>query len=243
VNELAFERLFNVRDLGGLTTSDGRRVRGGHLFRMDDPVGVTAADVETLRALGVRNVLDLRNDEEEGARGSADWSELKVRQVRCSIMNFTPPVADYPRFIEPEFCAREYTRYIDEPDVARTLWRTLAELTAEPTAVHCASGRDRTGVVTAMVLEAIGVERAQVVHDYSLSATGMVRLLDYLETYLPDRAPATDAHRRSFLATPPECMAAFLDALDARWGGVAGYLATHGLEAEAETLRANLLEG
>ncbi len=225
-----------------MTTPDGRRVRRGRLFRMDDPVGVSAADLEILRTLGVRNVVDLRNDEEEGARGSAAWSELNVRQVRCSIMNFTPPVADYPRFIEPEFCAREYARYIDEPDVARTLWRALAELTIEPTAIHCASGRDRTGVVAAMVLEAVGVQREQVIHDYSLSATGMVRLLDYLETHLPDRAPNGDAHRRSFLATPPECMAAFLDVVDARWGGVAGYLAEHGLEAEAERLRTNLLK-
>jgi protein-tyrosine phosphatase len=239
--ELTFERLFNLRDLGGLTTVDGRRVRRGWLFRMDDPTAATPADVEALRALGVRGVIDLRNADEVTERGSATWDELKVRQVRCSVMNYAPPVDDYPRFIEPEFCATEYQRYIAEPDVARALWRALAELTTEPTAIHCASGRDRTGVVSAMVLAAIGVEREQILHDYSVSEPGLARLLSYLEEHVPARVPTTEGHRRSFLATPPECMAAFLDAVDARWGGVAGYLAEHGLQVEAETLRANLL--
>lgn len=239
---MSFERIFNLRDLGGLTTVDGRRVRPGRLFRMDDPTEATAADIEALRALGVRGVVDLRNDDEVTARGSAAWEELKVRQVRCSVMNYEPPVDDYPRFIEPEFCAVEYLRYIAEPDVAEVLWRSLAELTVQPTAIHCASGRDRTGVVSAMVLAAIGVEREQVIHDYSISSPGMVRLMAYFEEHAPARVPATEGHRRSFEATPPECMAAFLDAVDAQWGGVASYLVQHGLEAEAETLRANLLE-
>ncbi len=239
---LTFERLFNVRDLGGLTTVDGRSVRRGRFFRMDDPTAATPADVDVLRALGVRGVVDLRTDDEVTQRGSAAWDELKVRQVRCSVMNFAPPVENYPRYIEPEFCATEYQRYMDEPEIARALWRGLAELSTEPLAVHCASGRDRTGVVSALVLACLDVEREQIIHDYSISAPGMERLMAYFAEHVPHLVPPTEGHRRSFLATPPECMAAFLEAVDGRWGGVAGYLAEHGLEAEADTLRANLLE-
>lgn len=239
---LAFERLFNVRDLGGLRTTDGRRVRRGRVYRSDDPHLATEADVEALRDLRLATVIDLRLDGEVDERGSAAWAALGVTPVRASIMAKDPAPETFARYIDPEFVAQEYLAMLTDPELARVIWRALAAGSGAPTLVHGASGRDRTGVVCALLLEILGVDRGQVLADYEASGAGMARLLAYIDEHRPEWRPATEENRYSFVRTPAPCLAAFLDAVEDRWGSAAGYLDELGVQAEAEQLREALLE-
>lgn len=239
--ELTFERLFNVRDLGGLTTADGRSVRRGLVYRSDDPHRATEADVEALRALGISTVIDLRLDVEVDARGSAAWTTLGIDPVRCSIMSKDPVPEDLARYVEPEFVRDEYLAMIADDEIARRLWRALAAAGEKPRLIHCASGRDRTAVVSAFLLEALGVSREDVLDDYEASGPGMERMLAYIDENLPDAVPMTEGNRYAFTRTPRACLAAFLDAVDERWDSPVGYLTQLGLGDDVKRLRADLL--
>ncbi len=240
--ELRLERVFNLRDLGGLTTEDGRTVRRGRLFRSDDPLMATKADVEALRALGLRTVLDLRHDDEVAKRGSAVWEELGIEAVRCSVLAELPANDAWTRFTEPAFVAPIYLDMLTDAEMGRMWWRALSQAAHAPVLIHCASGRDRTGVVAAMLLSALGVTRDQVIEDYAISAPGMVRLLAHLDEHVPERSPQLEGQRYTFVRTPADCMAAFLDAVEQRWGSVEGYLTEVGMHEQVTRMRAALLE-
>ena len=236
-----FERIFNFRDLGGMRTGDGRSIRRGLIYRSDDPHLATEADVEALRALGIATVIDLRLDEEVGVRGSAVWEALDVVPVRCSTLTKPPVPADLARYVDPEFIRVEYFAMLGSEEVAHRLWRALAAAGDRPRLIHCASGRDRTAVVAAFLLEALGVDREQVLDDYAASAAGMVRLLAHLDEHRPEASAMSEGNRYSFVRTPRECMAAFLKAMDERWGSPVAYLEQLGVGPELERLRADLL--
>ncbi|MGQ0625271.1 MAG: tyrosine-protein phosphatase [Sporichthyaceae bacterium] len=241
MRELRFERVFNIRDVGGLSAAERRTLRTGRLFRADAPIRATDADVEALRALGLRTVIDLRTPGELESRGTAPWTALGMRHVHCPVLAELPAPGDEHRYCEPDFAAETYLGFLDNVEVGRRLWRALAECTREPTLIHCAAGRDRTGVVVALLQQMLGVPRNLVLDDFEASGSGMERLLAYLDEHEPHHAPVTDGHRYSFIRTPPECIAALLDGVDERWGSVGGYLQHLGVEAEAERLRENLL--
>jgi protein-tyrosine phosphatase len=226
-----------------LPTTDGRAVRHGLVYRSDDPFMATAADVEALRALGIHTVIDLRLDEEAGVHGSAVWDALDVVPVRCSTLTKPPVPEDLAKYIDPEFIRVEYFSMLGSEEVAHRLWGALASAGDRPRLVHCASGRDRTAIVCAFLLEALGVDREHVLDDYEASARGMVRLLAHLDEHHPDRAAMSEGNRYSFVRTPRECMAAFLDAMDERYGSPVRYLEKElGVGAELDQLRADLLE-
>lgn len=236
---MTFERIFNFRDLGGLPTADGRSIRHGLLYRSDDPHLATDADIETLRALDIHTVIDLRLDEEVGVRGSKIWDALDIIPVRCSTLTKPPVVEDLARYIDPDFIRVEYFSMLGTEDVALRLWRALASAGSRARLIHCASGRDRTAIVAAFLLESLGVSRDLVLDDYEASAPGMVRLLAHLDEHAP--VEMSEGNRYSFVRTPRECLAAFLDAVDERYGSPVAYLEKLGVGPELNQLRRDLL--
>ncbi len=237
-----FERIFNLRDLGGLPTADGRSIRHGLVYRSDDPHLATEADVEALRKLGITTVIDLRLDEEVGVRGSAVWEALDVIPVRCSTLTKPPVPEDLAKYIDPEFIRVEYFSMLGSEEVAHRLWGALADAGNSPRLIHCASGRDRTAIVAAFLLETLGVDREHVLDDYAASAPGMERLLAHLDEHHPAASAMSEGNRYSFVRTPRECMAAFLEAIDEKYGSPVAYLEKLGVEAAIQRLREDLLE-
>jgi len=135
-----------------------------------------------------------------------------------------------------------YSGYLrDRPDSVITAMRVLAHGDGAAI-VHCAAGKDRTGVLTALVLEVAGVTREAIIADYVATGERLERVLARLrasDTYRADldSRPA-DAH-----LPRPEYMAGFLRSLDDRYGGPLGWLARHGWsEHDHRALRARLLD-
>ena len=235
---LPFDVVFNFRDLGGYMTADGTTVKWRTVFRAD---GVHRLSVDDLRPLGVRTVLDLRTPAElERGRFTHDsigYHHLPMLDEtwnRESLDDDTDPVA---------FLA---DRYVDmlatgRDAIARAL-QILADEESLPLVFHCAAGKDRTGVVAAIVLSVLGVSDDDIADDYSLSRLGMPRFKEWVIATYPEAADAMTEQPSAFLAAPAEAMHLFLERVRAGYGSMHDYVADLGVTDDTlNAVRANLL--
>jgi protein-tyrosine phosphatase len=227
----------NFRDLGGYATADGRRVRWRRLFRSGTLTHLTPADQSMLTVLGIRTVCDLRTTAERNAEPSfwapaagavMTWDYELDRGAVMGAFRVGTPTPERVRAAIMEF-------YLTAPeDFADRLSAIFRSLGAQqvPLVVHCTAGKDRTGVVAAIVLRALGVSAQAVVEDYALSD----RLIDFEALYGAGSrqrsgswgfiAELSPEIRAPLLASEPAYLEATLDTLDQRYGSLEGYLAS-----------------
>jgi protein-tyrosine phosphatase len=236
------EGAVNVRDLGGLPTEDGQQTAYGRLLRSDNLQDLSPSDIATLvDGIGVTTVVDLRTSGEREIEGPAPLDAVPgVRHVHHPVLpelgSRADAVAeallvkkieqDQARYPEDITCGH-YLGYLeDRPEEVTGALRSI--MNSEGAAiVHCAVGKDRTGVITAMALTVAGVRPETVVADYMATADRMEAIIGRLrksQTYAEDLdSKPVSAHRPR-----PETMEAFLRQLNARYGGIARWLAGHG---------------
>lgn len=216
----------NFRDLGGYPTGDGRTTRWRTLFRADGLGRLTDADVATLRPLGLRTVVDLRTPDELDTHGRFPVDDHPVRFHHLSVMDRTwdvdaARVDDLP---PAEFLHRQYTTMLGENgDRFASAIALLADADAAPAVFHCTAGKDRTGLLAALVLGAIGVDRDTIVADYALTAMAMDRILSTLAGD-PDRAAVLAAVPATFFSAEPAGMGRTLDDIERDHGTVRDYV-------------------
>ena len=253
---LRLEGVDNVRDVGGLPLRDGGSTRFGLLLRSASLHHVTPADLAHLTGVvGLELVIDLRTTREIDRDGPTAVAGAGVRTVALSLMSedgsVFPQSTVFPQGgdgveAEADPLLRSYLGYLAErtENVVEAV-RLLGRPDAGPTLVHCAAGKDRTGVLVALVLDAVGVERAAVVADYALSA-------EHVEAMFRRWSTASGREMPDDL-TPylprAEVVETILGRLDATHGdggrsGAAGLLRAHGLPDEVlARLRAHLAGG
>jgi protein-tyrosine phosphatase len=166
---LDWDGCFNVRDLGGIRTADGRETRWGAVVRSDAPDQLTAAGWSALQSYGIRTVVDLRNDEERQDAAVTRAAELATVPV---------PLDDVA---DTEFWQHCWDNGLDAsplyylPFLQRKPERCAAAVAAVARArpggvlVHCGIGRDRTGLVTLLLLALVGAAPDDIATDYELS--------------------------------------------------------------------------
>jgi protein-tyrosine phosphatase len=248
------EGAVNVRDLGGLPTENGGQTASGRLLRADNLQDLSPADVAKLvHSIGVTTVIDLRSAAEMASEGPAPLDAVPgIRHAHHPVIpelgSATDAVAeallartrlDASRFPDDPICGH-YLGYLeDRPEQVVAALRSIAR-DRGTALVHCAAGKDRTGVVVALALSAAGVRPEAVIADYAATDTRTYAILDRLRrsrTYARDiNSQPAGAHR-----TRPETMAAFLGQVDSRYGGVVRWLADRDLSADdLHLLRAKL---
>ena len=240
---LQFEGVDNVRDAGGLPLRDGGRTRFGELFRSANLRHVTDVDVAHLvDVVGLRLVIDLRTAREIDRDGPTLVAGAGVDTVALSFLpedgEALPETGD-----DSDPLLRSYLGYlVDRTENVVQAVRLLGGPDVGPTLVHCAAGKDRTGVLLALVLDAVGVEREAVIADYALSAEHVEAMFRRWTTAFNREMPDD--------LTPhlprAEVIATVLARLDDQHGsggrdGAAGWLRANGLdEASLDRLRARL---
>jgi protein-tyrosine phosphatase len=246
IDDLAFETLFNVRDLGGYEARDGSIVRGGQLYRADGVHRASAADLERLLSLGLRTVIDLRTPAElEIGRFAVDGADVAWHHVPLIAEIWA---SEEVSAISDEDAAVAFLvdRYVDMTDegghaVAAAI-AILSDVDGHPALFHCAAGKDRTGVLAAIVLALLGVDDEVIADDYERSAAAMERLRDWFLAN-DERVAAIMAQQPpAFRAAPRDAILRFLRALEARHGSMDAYVRSVGVDDRmVARLRAALL--
>ena len=175
--DLVWEGCFNVRDLGGLRTRDGRETRFGAVVRSDNPGRLTRGGVDALRAHGVRTVLDLR-DPNELADGRPLLEPSAFEYANVPVFDFDDEefwegwrgVYDTPRFYGAAL--EHWSERFADAVVA------VARAPEGGVLVHCEAGRDRTGLVCALLLGVAEVPADAIAADYAFSAERLRPLYD-----------------------------------------------------------------
>jgi protein tyrosine/serine phosphatase len=206
--DLTWEGCYNVRDLGGLPTVDGGETRFGALVRSDNPWRLTEEGLAAMRAHGVRSVVDLRDHSEISERPSVELDHA----VNVSVLDFGDDeywerwrgVQDTPRFY-----SEVLQRWADRFAAAVV---AVARAPEGGVLVHCEVGRDRTGLVCALLLSVAGVPPDAIAADYALSAERLAPL--YEEWLRSERDPATRARLERENVSDAAAMAHVLDNLD-----------------------------
>jgi protein tyrosine/serine phosphatase len=235
---------FNARDLGGLPTGDpDRRTRRGVLLRADALDGLSVADVAVLVeewALG--HVVDLRSAGERaergrgllGGHGAVVYSELEVIRDADLERRRLDRAARMEAGMDPaEIIGEGYVELLQLGARAFVgAFEGMLRPGGVPALIHCSAGKDRTGVLAALLLGAVGVPRDVIVADYAATGERMAGVLARLQEARHFQGLAANLPAFA-LDAQAASMAHFLDRLDAEWGGPASWLEAHGAPAGA----------
>ena len=238
---IQLEGTFNLRDLGGYEGAEGRQTRWRCFFRCDGLHRLSPASQDRLLGLGLRTIIDLRATRELEEAPNVFASSSKIAFLHHN-MNGDRPLASLPdEGKTPQHIADAYTLILDrrKAQIGETL-AALAAPEALPALYHCASGKDRTGRIAALLLGLAGVAPETIAADYGLSARYLAPF--YLASGQGLASIRTwEDFQREFC--PPEAMLMTLEHLEQHYGGVEGYVLATGLtREEIARLRAAMLE-
>lgn len=222
----------NIRDVGGLRTVDGGRIRSEVLLRGDHLENLTDDAARLLRVrTGLRLVVDLRSPQEKPLRGR--WTEgpagTGVEHLALPMVDLTRTADSVRALRGDERTAAVYRTMLDA--AGATLARILTEVTAtaerRPVLVHCAAGKDRTGIAVAVLLRAVGTRDADILADYAATGERLPRIRAAIAARAGHRYETPEGVA-TIEPLPVAPMQGVLDALDAA-GGTTAFLAGHGV--------------
>ncbi|WP_158971587.1 tyrosine-protein phosphatase [Chachezhania sediminis] len=225
----------NIRDLGGAPLKGGAWVRPGRVYRACGMNGLTDPGRTGLAELGIVRVIDLRSEAERVAAPGpfADHPGLMPIPVFDGL-------APLGHVFAADGTASFGDRYVEAlgsaaPRFGRA-FRALAQADGAPVLFHCTAGKDRTGVMAALLLDLLGAARADIVADYAATADLGAGLLAVLKDGAIARG-ADAALAARMMQSEPADMEYVLDWLQGGFGGAEGYLRHAGLsEAELDKI-------
>ena len=240
----------NTRDIGGYPTADEREVRAGQIIRSENLSRLTADDFRKLEDIGVKTVIDLRSHDEHDDKptvwlgdnppqffhfpvGDADnaWFRGQARMMRKNRFNEEQAL---------EHMVEGYHMIAAEgPPSYRELMALVLDESNWPILIHCNAGKDRTGIATALILEAVGVERDVIMEDYLLTNTvgrsedKAALLARESKKHARNRRGPTAEAWYPIVGVQAEMLEAFYARIDERYGSMEAFLADLGVDSEA----------
>ena len=231
--QIEFEKVINFRDIGGYRTRDGRSVAWRRVFRSGEFRNLTQNDFKRLTCeLGVVSVIDLRSgpELENNGKGLLEGSEIKYCNI--AFMTDDDPGANASRYEHCTNMGEFYLEMARQKDYGKRIIEALeviADSGNHPLVFHCAVGKDRTGILAAILLNLLGVEEDDIIQDYTLSEPYMDELLARLKNNPQKSDPPLDIPDYFWKASP-ESMELFLTTLRRDYGSIEGYLESMGME-------------
>lgn len=220
----------NLRDLGGYPASDGHTTAWERLLRGDSPIGLSEEDLRWLVDRDITTVIDLRSDEEIARSPDQLASEPNFHY-------FHSPLLGGERL--PNLEADVALAYFNTLDRKTSPCQALRLIAQAPGGVlfHCTAGKDRTGMIAALLLSLVGVSRPNVLADYQVSEVYLAKIIAEIKEFFPDLAPFAGQSKSAY-------MDGCLDLLEKAYGTVPNYLRAVGLsEGEVDALRTKVLAG
>jgi protein tyrosine/serine phosphatase len=232
-----FDGIENFRDFGGYDTASGRQVRRELLYRSANHAYASDADLERMRTLDLAAIIDLRRSEERAREPSKRWPGFGAAVIENDILSDHADWIESMKDVEVNaawFLAdgmAYYRRAAFEPrhlDLFRRYFQTLASASG-PIVVHCAAGKDRTGLICALTHHALGVHADDIMADYLLTndETRMARKIAFLGPWLRDTVGKTvdEAGLKVAVSVNPAYLETAFSAIREAHGSIDAYLA------------------
>ena len=236
---ITVDSVANLRDVGGYRTRDGRTVRSGRLLRSASLHLLDQDGQQQLINRGLRHVIDLRHDHElENAPNVFRESDAVNYQNVSLFSGLAPeriPIGAIPTLAEM------YTELLDSS--ASLIVKAVEPFASGETAlVHCSAGKDRTGIIVALLLDLVNVDRDTIIHDYALTDIYLEPLRDNFRDFARE-AGIDLVQYEHMISCQPEYIAEFLDYLHEKYGGAREYLLKAGMtEEQLDRIREELTE-
>jgi protein-tyrosine phosphatase len=250
-NNKNFKSLLNFRDIGGIPASGRKRIREGIIFRSANPDRLSKHDLEKLRLLNIRSVIDLRAPGEIGKRSkSVDHAEkisLPLDFQKATRERLRPVI--YKKEAENIIAEISNSLYLEILDASGPAFRKVMELLASPerapVLIHCHAGKDRTGILIALILSAMGVERELIIRDFMKSN---VALMPFFKSRFLIRKIVTLGffpYRNMIFAVEVKQrnIESVLDRVEFHYGGIEGYLRYSGFDISSLSKVRDVLTG
>lgn len=222
----------NFRDLGGYHTADGRRTRSGLVFRSNSLQELTDEDLDILRSdLRVATVLDLRSPKEIARDGVGPFVDEALHYVNVPFLHEQKD-SGAPGRIQEGLVARYFSYLTVAADNVVRALEMIADPDNLPLVFHCSAGKDRTGVLAALVLGCVGVDPEHVVADYAAKQNVRDEIVAFLRRR-PTYTDLVDDMDPKSLESEPDTMREFLRILEERHGGTRRWALDHGMSEEA----------
>jgi len=251
----------NFRDLGGhpIASSPTQSIRQNFIYRCADPTQVSPDGIKTLQELGVKKVYDLRSDTEvEGWRGKgnppAEWEGCERVSIPVFALRAQDPVSlalRYPRLDSyaqggTEGFGKAYSDILEEGTkrAYRTMLLHIANEPEKPLIVHCTAGKDRTGVICALLLSLCGVDDHTVAKEYELTEQGFASMVPAFMAHLKEKEVLQDnpEGRKNLLSARYENMIYTLQMVREKYGGPEEYMLACGIsKKDVEDIRKNMI--
>lgn len=226
---ITLEGAYNVRDLGGFKCRDGNISKWKRFIRADGLDNLTDDDIKKLINYGVKIDIDLRSDKEcEG------WKDnlCDVSQIEYENVHLLEGLKSYPETLGELYTEslKSCSKYFYE------VFKIMIENENEEILFHCSAGKDRTGMIAAILLFLIGVDTKDIIDNYTLSTNNLNSIIDKYSY-------ENDESLKSFLGAEAESINEFLNYLIKEHNGSEGYLKSIGFnEKDIETLKSSFLE-
>lgn len=224
----------NFRDIGGHKTRGGRTVARERVYRSAELVNISPDDCDCLvKEIGLASVIDLRSDLEIKRQGIGPLSKAKIQHYHVNLIkDGGDRAADAVRYKNMTDMGEFYLSTIRKQEFAQMIIKALeiiADAQNHPLIVHCAVGKDRTGLVTAFLLSALGVSDEDIVADYAKSAPYTLGIYERLNAD-PQTTAFANVFPRFFWDAAPASMTKLLSSLKKEHGSATGYLKSNGAD-------------
>lgn len=237
---LKLEGGVNYRDLGGLPGAGGKQIARGKLVRADGMEKLTSADLAVLSSIPIRTVVDFRTPSEvDEAPDRLPDSVHNLHQLPMSFGDMAHEAflalksAEETETLMMNIYRNALSRQ-DSIEVYQEFFRLVGNESALPLLFHCSAGKDRTGVATALILSALGVDKKAILDDYILTNRYLTEKYADEISERPEMLPA--------FAANPRYLEALMTEVEKEHGSMEAFV-THVLRVDSEKLRALLLEG
>ena len=222
---------YNIRDLGGYATGSGE-TRWRQVLRADALHRLDEAGMATLVEAGVRTVIDLRHDHELVSAPNPFSTADGVEYINISLFEHLTPPGMAPGTARPTNVLLELYKMAlaQRQEAIRDVFVAIADAPEGMVLFHCTAGKDRTGIIAALLLAAHGVDPETIEEDYAVTARMIAPMVDELVAGAVARG-ADIGRFKLLLGSEPETMREFLDHLEAAHGGADAYLSAIGIGA------------
>lgn len=227
---LLVEGAFNIRDLGGYATASGGTIPWRRFLRADSLHRIHPAEITRLHDEGLRMVIDLRTSDEVESAPNPFAAFPDVHFANLPLFDdLSPQALSRAEVADEHPLQRFYLTALETRATAIcTILSTMADLREGAILFNCTAGKDRTGIIAALLLGIADVERDQIIADYALTADLIPDLVEEFLNLSRARGGDVESYAR-LLESPATAIAATLDHIDRSYGSVAGYLEKIGL--------------